>query len=444
MTDDLQSIVARVEAHAEAEAFDDAWDAAAPLLERIADEETARALLGLVDDGRFDRARRAEAARRVFETHADDSMMIAALGSVMDRVHDIDFLNSPPASDPIFTEVAERLVRLASTELDAPSRFRVLRGLCNTGRLLGRTWDDVVDRAHRDLVALRPDDWTVHYNQGLFFKTRGRFAEGVDANQRARAAGGDGEQPVMWNLGICATGARDGETALAVWKQLDQVIEMGRDGLPEGSYPMTKVRLAQRPVAERTVDGSEDPGEEETIWVERRSPCHGIVRSALFSDAIGLDYGDIVLFDGAPITYHKYGDQQIPVFPHLVTLKRSGYRIYRFAGTQADSGDIAELSRALPDDAVTYVHTEQYQTLCLACWSDTKLDHTTHEASEPHLVVLGKLCAPPDLALEALLDALDVAAAKAGVEVYVPDARRDAGDDARADVDARRYAMIES
>ncbi|MFX7640566.1 hypothetical protein ABTJ59_19895, partial [Acinetobacter baumannii] len=85
--------------------------------------------------------------------------------------------------------------------------------------------------------------------------------------------------------------------------------------MPEGGYPACKVKLAERPLAERAAD-SDDPGQEETVWIERLSPCHGIIRSVLYGK-LGVDYGDVILTDGAPITHHTYGEQQIPVFPHL-------------------------------------------------------------------------------------------------------------------------------
>ncbi|MFX4790264.1 hypothetical protein ABTB87_23585, partial [Acinetobacter baumannii] len=65
-----------------------------------------------------------------------------------------------------------------------------------------------------------------------------------------------------------------------VWKRMGQKIEPGRFGLPEGGYPACKVKLAERPLAERAAD-SDDPGQEETVWIERLSPCHGIIRSVL-------------------------------------------------------------------------------------------------------------------------------------------------------------------
>ncbi len=445
MSVDVRATLERIRTHAQEGQPDLAWEAAAPLVAAVADDEdAAMGLLALVDSEAIEREHRALAVRTVFDAYRERPEFVAAIGDLLDRVHDVDWLNAPAASDALFTDVAARLQRiLGSDALDDELRFDVLKALVNVGRLLGRTWDGVVEDTYAALLALRPDAWTVHYNRGLFLKTRGRFAEGLAANQRARELGGDGDQAVMWNLGICATGAGDGATALAVWRSLDQLIEMGRDGLPEGTYPMTKVRLAERPLAERTVDDPDDPGSEETIWVERLSPCHGVVRSALFWDDVGVDFGDIVLFDGAPITFHTYGDQRIPVFPHLATLKRNGYQVFRFAGTQGDEGEVAELSRALPRDAVAYVHTEQYRTLCRSCWSDPNQDHAEHDASDPHHVVGGKLCVPPDLPIAELLEHLDRAVAAApSIQIYVPGARRAAGDERQADVDQRRFDML--
>jgi hypothetical protein len=202
------------------------------------------------------------------------------------------------------------------------------------------------------------------------------------------------------------------------------------------------VQLAERPLAERDPRTlPDDPGLEETIWVERLSPCHGIVRCALY-EPLGVDYGDVVLFDGAPVTYHKYADTTVPVFPHLATLERRKYRILEFAGTQCEKEQIANLSAMLPDDTVLYVHTEQVVMLCAECFRNTDLDHGRHESSE-HTIVTGKLCAPPEIAPAELLRALDAAVQSApGVSVYVPELANAAGNERRARIEARRYAMM--
>jgi hypothetical protein len=333
------------------------------------------------------------------------------------------------------------LVHSGGTKVDGPARVRpcaIRERRSGVGRrtLHGRA----SPRPQR--LELSPDSWVAHYDFGLFFKTRGRFEEGRRLNQRASDLGGSENNAVRWNLGICATGARDAQTALRVWKSLGNEIELGRFGLPEGSYGDVKVRLAERPLAERDPSREPDaPGEEETVWVERLSPCHGIIRSALYAE-LGVDFGDVVLFDGAPITYHEYEGERVPVFPHLATLVQSGYRIVHFGGTQAHAHQIAELSSQLPADAVLYVHTEQFRVLCASCWENLRDEHTRHRETE-HTVVTGKLCAPADIPAAELLKLVDAAVASAtGVQLLLPDLVRECGDLARADVEARRLAMI--
>jgi hypothetical protein len=418
--------------------------ALSPLLDAQAHQSPAAvALLGVVDRRVLPVDRGLEIVRTVFEAHADDDALLGVMGSALEGAHDLRFLNAPPASDPLFANVAERLRALLDSVRDDPTiEIVLLGGLASAGRLLGRAWDADTERAYRRLVELRPGHWQGLYNMGLFFKVRGRFAEGLDANRRAAAIGGDKDDSVQWNLGICATGAGDGATALAVWKGFGHTIELGRFGLPEGPYETVKVRLAERPIASRGVD-DETPGLEETIWIERLSPCHGIVRCALYQD-LGVDYGDVVLFDGAPITEHKYGDVEVPVFPHLATLRRCGYRILPFVGTQPAVGAITDLSRNLPRDTVLYSHTEQFVVMCASCWQSTQVDHARHGNAEHHLV-RGKLCAPADIPPREVLDAIDRAVAESpGVTVLVPELARLAGDHARADVETRRMSMTNS
>ncbi len=62
---------------------------------------------------------------------------------------------------------------------------------------------------------------------------------------------------------------------------------MGRFDLPDGGYPQCKVRLAERPLAERNA-ADDDPGLEETIWIQRLSPCHGIIRSVLYQTSVSI------------------------------------------------------------------------------------------------------------------------------------------------------------
>jgi len=403
----------------------------------------AQALIALVHDRRFAREAGLEVLRAVFDAHRADLMLVAAVADAYEAVHDTRYLNAAPPDDPFPEVVASHILSLLAGERDAKQERLLQSGLATTARLLGRSWDAVAETAYRRLIELRDGDSTAYYNLGLFLKTRGRFAEGAEANRQAAQRGGAGDDSVQWNLGICATGAGQAETALAIWKSMGNKIELGRFDLPDGGYHQVKVRLAERPLAERAVaEMPDDPGQEETIWVERLSPCHGIVRSVLYYE-LGVDYGDVVLFDGAPITHHTYGNTNVPVFPHLATLLRRGYQGYDFAGTQQAEGQLQKLSAEMPDDAVVYVHTEQVAHLCKSCWEDASQNHATHTTAD-HRVVTGKICAPPTMTPDEILDALDAAVqALPGVRVFAPSLCDAAAARARAEIERRRFAMLQ-
>jgi tetratricopeptide (TPR) repeat protein len=426
--------------------LEQAWRSSQPLLEAASRTiEAARALAELTRRGAFEPKDGLVAARALVNAHPTDPEVLSNLGRAFERLHDMRYLNAAPSDDPVLVTIANALNDLVESKVAANSDDEpVLQlGLGVAARVLGRSWDQVAERSERRLVELR-GTWEDLYGLGLFYKTRGRFKEGQDANQRAFDAGGAEDEAVQWNLGICATGAGDAETALKIWKSMGNELELGRFGLPEGGYHDVKVRLAQRPLAERNPTlQPDDPGLEETVWVERLSPCHGIVRSALYEE-LGVDYGDVVLFDGAPITFHEYDGERVAVFPHLATLERPGYRIWRFGGTQRHAEQIGDLSKQLPDDAILYVHTEQFQVLCNTCWEAGRVNHGGHKDVEHH-VVTGKLCAPPDATPRALLDQLDtlVAAEAGAVQLLVPELAREVGDEARAEVETRRLGMIE-
>lgn len=406
------------------------------------DRCAARALVRIVESGEATIAQGLEVFEAVFAAHRADAQLLAEVGNAMDKLRDIDDLNARPPESGLFAELADALLALARAAAGAPSEDSLLTALSTTTRMMARQRDEVAAWSHRRLVELGPDRSHRHYNLGLYCKTRGLFHEGLQANQAAARLDAEPSEACDWNLGICATGAGEGAIALEVWKRIGQKIEMGRFGLPEGGYPHCKVRLAQRPLAERDAS-RDDPGLEETIWVERLSPCHGIVRSVLYQ-RLGVDFGDVVLFDGAPITYHTYGEDKIPVFPHLATLVRQGYRYFDFAGTQQSSRQLAEASEALAADAVIYAHTEQSLQLCAACWRSESIDHAKHELREAHAVV-GRIAAPPHIEPAELLRQLDQAIAdRPSCRIYVPDLCVAAGLLERAEVERRRYAMIVS
>jgi hypothetical protein len=441
--DELEKAVTQIIEDATAGRHDAAWAGVEALLrEQHAREDVALALVDIVERGHLPREKALTVLADIYSAHHRNESVLGFLGQALEQARDIDLLNAPPPEHPLFLNVVDTLTELSERTPGGEAQIPLLKGLSTAARMMARQKDDVVDRCCRRLIELQPKDGSLQYNFGLFLKTRGRFREGMIANQTAEDLADKRPEAYEWNLGICATGAREGAVALKVWKRLGQKIKMGRFDLPEGGYPQCKVRLAQRPLAERAAD-SDDPGLEETIWIERLSPCHGIIRSVLYQD-LGINYGDVVLFDGAPITYHTYGEQKVPVFPHLATLIRSNYRVFDFAGTQESAGQIADTSRDLERDAIVYSHSENFVQLCESCWRSPDVDHKHDGTVEKH-VVTGRIAAPADIDLRELVRQLDAAVAKRmPCRIYAPDLCEAAGLTDRVAFERRRFEMIAS
>lgn len=381
----------------------------------------------------------------IYNTHSDDGYVAILIGSALEVVRDINNLNAPPPENKIFYNIIDHLSRLVLENKDTQKEALAVEMLSSVTRIMARQYDKLAEENYTRLVKLLPDTSWAHYNQGLFFKTRGRFKEGVSANQKAIALNKESNKSnegYQWNLGICATGSGKADIALQIWQDMGSNIEMGRFDLPEGNYPSCKIKLAQRPLAERTAD-NDDPGLEETIWIERLSPCHGIIRSVLYQD-LGINYGDVVLFDGAPITYHKYGDEQIAVFPHLSTLHKNNYQIYPFAGTQAKSEKLNSISQQLEEDAIIYSHTENYRYLCSGCWMDEGIDHEhEHGKDEERLVITGCIAAPKSISPQELLERIDfVLEHTPENQIISPELCIAAGLKDRAKIEEHRYKLL--
>jgi len=437
----IESIFDSVNAALDAEQPELAWKRLKPLRRAQAQQEdVAERLLDLVEQRRLPVERGLEMLEGIAEAHADNPMIIGQVGASTEGARDLDQLNLAAPAEPFFADLVRRIERLLDTVDEPKVEIQLLSGLATVARMTARQQDDAAERAYSRLTELSPQRSSTHYNYGLYLKTRGRFREGMQANQRAAALAAEPVEAYDWNLGICATGAGEAQTALAVWKRLGQKIAMGRYGLPEGGYPSCKVMLAERPLAERSAE-NDDPGLEETIWIERLSPCHGIVRSVLYQD-LGVDYGDVVLMDGAPVTYHRYGDREVPVFPHLTTLVRNHYHFFDFAGTQEEAGQIDGLDRQLDGDVAVYSHSENFVTLCSSCFRDPGVDHQQHGADRHH-VVTGRIAMPPDIEAGQLLEGLDALLAELGTcRLYAPALAEAAGQTERMQVDRRRYDML--
>src|SRR5205085_304705 len=148
------------------------------------------------------------------QSHHQDIELVVAVGECLEAARDIDDLNSPPPTDPVFQATVERLAELADRHKGLPEEEAILRGLATSARMLARQRDDIAENSLRRLIEIRPNDSGCHYNLGLFLKTRGRFDEGMRANQAAVSLAKEEVEANAWNLGICATGAGIATVAL--------------------------------------------------------------------------------------------------------------------------------------------------------------------------------------------------------------------------------------
>jgi tetratricopeptide (TPR) repeat protein len=437
----IESIEHDVIKEAEAGWTDAAWQKLRPLRQaQHHQHEAANSLLRIIGQRYLPIEEAADVLLEIAQSHLQDAVILATVGECLEAARDVDDLNAPPPAHAVFRTVIERLAILAREQEGLPGEEDILRGLATAARMPARQYDDIAESSYRKLTEITPRKGAHHYNLGLFFKTRGKFEEGMKSNQTAASLADETIDAYEWNLGICATGSGNGLVALDVWKRMGQEIELGRFGLPDGCYPHVKVKVAERPLAGRSAD-LDNPGLEETIWIERLSPCHGIIRSVLYGE-LGVDYGDVILIDGAPITHHTYGDQKVPVFPHLATLVRRNYKRYDFAGTQHEPRQLADAEIDLDGDSVIYPHSEYMRQFCARCWRDPDVDHAHHEHVERRVVV-GRIAAAPDVDPVQLLDQIDKALAKrSGCQLYIPDLCLAAGFQARASVAKRRFDLL--
>ena len=405
--------------------------------------KAALGLVRIVDNGYLTIDQGLEVLSKIYELYSNNIEIVSLIGSALEGASDTNHLNREAPEHPLFVDVIKNLESQLEAIKNTNEEALMLEGLATATRMMARQYDELAARCYRRLLEIDPDSSNYHYSYGLFCKTRGLFQEGWQANERGLDLLGESREAYVWNLGICATGAGEGEAALKMWKGIGNKIEMGRFDLPEGGYPQCKVRLAQRPLAERNSD-NDDPGLEETVWIQRLSPCHGIIRSVLFQD-LGVDYGDVILMDGAPITYHKYDDEEIPVFPHLATLVRQHYHFYNFAGTQEKASQISDLSKELDRDAIIYSHSENYRIICKECWNNPNVNHQHHDDEEEKHIITGRVAAPNDMTPAELLSQIDKAAQIAKeCEIYIPGLCAAAGFQNRANIELRRFEMLKN
>jgi tetratricopeptide (TPR) repeat protein len=297
-------------------------------------------------------------------------------------------------------------------------------------RMMGPDHDEDALKAYQVALAIDRERGSWWFHLGLLHKWRGRFREGLDANQKAFARLGP-QRHVLWNLAICATALGEGKLALEAWEKLGIRGELSSGGMPYvPDMPPMQLRVAT--LGEESGQSDPLPARAvtfEVLWVQPLSPCHGVVQSPSARRA-SVDFGDLVLWDGAPVRIGRADGREVPIFSLLWILRPGDERRLRFVGMQKQRGAVQELASELAQ----------------ALGEETRLlvfDERSSEKGDAHLFY-GKLIAPASCELAALRRALEEAQRKRpGLTLAVPQLYELLGDTPQAGKAHQAWGGIE-
>jgi len=161
------------------------------------------------------------------------------------------------------------------------------------------------------------------------------------------------------------------------------------------------------------------------------------VQSPTFRDA-PIDYGDLVLWDGAPVAAHKTLDQEtVPVFPLLEILRRGDERRWPFIALEREPGSVRSLEADLPEGARLFVQKERVEHHCAACEAGEPHRHgdgdvTAATGSAVATLVRGKLIVPRAQDLSELRSAWETAIGTRPLSIALPALYEELGDSKQA------------
>jgi len=291
-------------------------------------------------------------AERVVAAFGNDAELMIALSAGLLRVAE-----QRPADEPPFEKGPAHLAAGAAQRcfegLSAAQRLDPALGgylqinMADALRMMGPEHDADALQAYQLALTIDDKNGWWWFQLGLLHKWRGQFRQALEVNRKARARLGD-VKPVLWNLAISATALGEGQVALEAWEKLGIAGSLSKGGLPfVAGMPAMQMRVAtlgeeigrNDPLPSRAVTF-------EVLWVQPLSPCHGVVQSPTVRKA-SVDYGDVVLWDGAPVHVNEVDGRKVPVFPLLWILRPGDEKRLRFVGMEKATGSIDSLSEAL-------------------------------------------------------------------------------------------------
>lgn len=195
--------------------------------------------------------------------------------------------------------------------------------------------------------------WSVPwYNLGLLHKYQHEWCESLRCNQQAVALNPN-DEGAWWNLGIAAT-------ALGNWTEARRAWERYGIEIPAGEGPI-EMQLGTTPIR------LNPDGDGEVVWCRRIDPARAIIQNVLLPDSRHR-YGDLLLQDGAPNGYRKFGEREVPVFDELEILQPSKFGTFVITLDNVTDAEVDALIKLLDEHRLA---SEDWSTsirlLCKAC-----------------------------------------------------------------------------
>lgn len=396
------------------------------------------------------RATLLEEACVIVEAYPHDPVMVIAACDALNRAAERFPMDTPPLRAEGPAQLAARAAATCLAALPEAERRRVETAgylhinRANALRMAGPDRDQEAQSAFAEALSIDPDNGHWWFDLGVLHKWRGRFQEGLDATLRARSRLGE-TKAVQWNVAICATALGDGDLAGGVWKALGMPVELQPSGMPHvpGLPPMQVRVLAKGPGTGPNATVPDASVGFELVWVAPLSPCHGVVQSATFREA-PIDYGDVVLWDGAPVSVLHTPDGPVPRFPLLEILRKGDEERMRFVSLCDDPGRLRQLEAALPPYARMFVHREQVEVAAPTDEHARPLASRA-ELAEPSAAGLsyGKIVLPAGADLRAFRATYEKAIAGRGLAIALPRLYELLGETKRAGQEHQAWRGVE-
>lgn len=410
------------------------WAHLSPLRPRLGEREVALSWMTLAQASPRDKQLGADAAA-VLAAHAgDEEVVIATLTALVRRV-DAGGLDAP-----IDVEVPLRRGIEAAEALPSKSAALVAALGNALARIEGpseRALARLTEAVERDAAG----PWLADVVLVLKRARRFRAALVPARNLVKRHAGEPG--PLV-ELAIVALGAGEPVEAADALRRLGAPVEMSDDALPfVPDLPELAVRLPVQPPPAAPLGG--EGARFETIWVQPLSPVHGVVRSAVFGQAV-TDFGDVILFDAARLgaVERPDGTGRAPLLPFLSVLRAGDERRLRFLALEQKEGQVAAVLSALPEGCLVMPHGTRVERVCPRCLAGETLVKHEHLPPEDQRFVFGKLIVPANTTLESVASALEAKKKDApGVLLAIPSLYETLGRTAEAGKHHKTWGAIE-